>query len=132
MQSFFRLLVFCCAVVFAFVALPRSTSALDIQSISQAAADYRNANPQLQAMFRTALLETSKLAQYAPDGTAYVATGDIPAEWLRDASAQVRPYLYYAKNDPQVRILLRAIIAREAKYLQIDPYANAFTLDYRV
>ncbi len=83
-------------------------------------------------MFRAALLDTSKLAQYAPDGTAYVKTGDIPAEWLRDASAQSRPYLFFAKDDPDVRRLLRAIIARMAKYLQIDPYANAYTLDYRV
>ena len=31
-----------------------------------------------------------------------------------------------------MRRLLPAIIARMAKYLQIDPYANAYTLDYRV
>jgi len=60
-------------------------------------------------------------ATIASDGTAYVKTGDIPAEWLRDASAQVRPYLFYAKSDPQVAQLLRAIIARMGKYLQIDP-----------
>ncbi len=107
-------------------------SGLELQSIVRAAAEYQNPNPQLQTMFRAALLDTTKLAEFAPDGTAYVKTGDIPAEWLRDASAQVRPYLYYAKNDPAVRGLLRAIIAREAKYVQIDPYANAFTLDYRV
>ncbi|MDQ2873240.1 MAG: glycoside hydrolase family 125 protein, partial [Candidatus Eremiobacteraeota bacterium] len=113
-------------------ALPLRAPALEIQSIQKAAADYRNPNAHLQEMFRAALLDTTKLAQFAPDGTAYVKTGDIPAEWLRDASAQVRPYLYYANEDPQVRVLLRAIIAREAKYLQVDPYANAFTLDYRV
>ena len=71
-------------------------------------------------------------ATIASDGTAYVKTGDIPAEWLRDASAQVRPYLFFAKSDPQVAQLLRGMIARMGKYLQIDPYANAFTLDYRV
>ena len=107
-------------------------SGLEIQSIVRAAAQYQNPNAHLQTMFRTALLDTTKLAEFAPDGTAYVKTGDIPAEWLRDASAQVRPYLYYAKTDPAVRELLRAIIAREAKYVQVDPYANAFTLDYRV
>ncbi len=107
-------------------------SALELRSIEQAAADYRSPNEHLEEMFRAALLDTSRLAQYAPDGTAYIMTGDIPAEWLRDASAQARPYLFFAKDDPDVRALLRAIIARMVKYLQIDPYANAYTLDYRV
>ena len=111
---------------------PSAASAVELQSISQVAASYRNPDEHLQEMFRAALLDTGKLAQTAPDGTTYVSTGDIPAEWLRDASAEVRPYLYYAKDDPEVRVLLRGILAREAKYLQIDPYANAFTLDYRV
>jgi meiotically up-regulated gene 157 (Mug157) protein len=111
---------------------PVVSPALELQSIQRAAADYQNSNAHLQTMFRTALLDTTKLAQLAPDGTAYVKTGDIPAEWLRDSSAQVRPYLYYAREDATIRDLLRGIIARQAKYLQIDPYANAFTLDYRV
>src|ERR1700728_4700879 len=112
--------------------LPGRLLALELRSIEKAAADYRSPNGHLQDMFRAALLDTSKLAQYAPDGTAYIETGDIPAEWLRDASAQARPYLFFAKNDPDVAALIRAIIARMAKYVQIDPYANAYTLDYRV
>ncbi|MBX9722388.1 MAG: glycoside hydrolase family 125 protein, partial [Candidatus Obscuribacterales bacterium] len=61
-----------------------------------------------------------------PDDTIYVQTGDIPAEWLRDSSAQVRPYLYFAKSDAKVRDYLRKVIARQAAYILIDPYANAF------
>lgn len=117
---------------FSLAALPVQAPALELQSIERAAADYKNSNPHLQDMFRAALLDTGKLAQYAPDGTAYIKTGDIPAEWLRDASAQARPYLFFAKDDPDTRALLRAIISRMAKYLQVDPYANAFTIDYRV
>jgi meiotically up-regulated gene 157 (Mug157) protein len=83
-------------------------------------------------MYRAALLNTSKQITPAPDGTAYVKTGDIPAEWLRDASAQVRPYLFFAQGDPHIAMLLRGIIEREGHYLRVDPYANAFTLDYRV
>ena len=113
-------------------AAPLPGRSLELQSIERAAADYHNSNGHLQDMFRAALLDTSKLAQYAPDGTAYIKTGDIPAEWLRDASAQARPYLFFSKDDPDVRSLLRGIVSRMAKYLQVDPYANAFTIDYRV
>ena len=109
-----------------------SVSAVELDSISKAAASFTNSDPKLQAMYRAALLNTSRQITLAPDGTAYVKTGDIPAEWLRDASAEARPYLFYAKNDPQVAQLLRATIARMGKYLQIDPYANAFTVDYKV
>jgi meiotically up-regulated gene 157 (Mug157) protein len=106
--------------------------AVELESIAKAASGYSNPNARLQAMYRAALLNTSQQATVAADGTAYVKTGDIPAEWLRDASAQVRPYLFFAKSDVQVAMLLRGIITREGKYLQVDPYANAFTLDYRV
>ena len=119
-----------CALVVAFAPLRGNT--LELQSIARAAAGYSSPNQHLQDMFRSALLDTGKLAQYAPDGTAYIKTGDIPAEWLRDATAQARPYLFFAKDDPDVRSLLHAIVSRMARYLQVDPYANAFTLDYRV
>jgi meiotically up-regulated gene 157 (Mug157) protein len=107
-------------------------SAVELESIARAAADFHNPNTRLETMYRAALINTSQQATVAADGTAYVKTGDIPAEWLRDASAQVRPYLFFAKADPQVAALLRGIIAREGKYLQVDPYGNAFTIDYRV
>ncbi len=123
-----------CALIVALACtmLPLRANSLELQSIARAAADYNSPNAHLAEMFRSALLDTGKLAEYAPDGTAYIKTGDIPAEWLRDASAQARPYLFFAKDDPDTRQLLRAIIARMVKYVQVDPYANAFTLDYRV
>ncbi len=125
-----NVLALLCTILVSIAPLPGST--LELQSIERAAAGYRSPNEHLQEMFRSALLDTGKLAQYAPDGTAYIKTGDIPAEWLRDASAQARPYLFFAKDDPDVRALLRAIISRMTKYLVVDPYANAFTMDYRV
>ena len=111
---------------------PRPVSAIELDAVSRAAAGYSAGDPKLQAMYRAALLDNSRQVTYASDGTAYIKTGDIPAEWLRDASVQVRPYLFFAKDDPQVQTLLRGTIARMGKYLQVDPYANAFTQDYRV
>ena len=73
------------AIVFAAAMFVRSASALELDSIAKTAAAYTNADPRLQAMFRAALLNTSRQATIADDGTAYVKTGDVPAEWLRDA-----------------------------------------------
>src|SRR5260221_12584245 len=85
----------------ALLAAPLPARALELETIARAAADYKNpSNPRLEALFRAALTNTSRQTTMASDGTAYIKTGDIPAEWLRDASAQVRPYLYFAKQDP--------------------------------
>lgn len=61
-----------------------------------------------------------------PDGTTYVITGDIPAMWLRDSVAQLRPYLIAAKDDPAIADILTGLSKRQFQYIQIDPYANAF------
>ncbi|HEY0197048.1 MAG TPA: glycoside hydrolase family 125 protein [Rhodanobacter sp.] len=98
--------------------------------IVAASRNFHDADPALQAMVRSALLNTGTQIVAADDGTAYVKTGDIPAEWLRDSTVQVEAtYLDYAK-DPQVRALFKAVIQRQAKYLLADPYANAFRQDY--
>ena len=123
--------VLCTLAALALLA-PRPAAAIELDAVAKAAAGYTVSDPKLESMYRVALLNTNKQVTLASDGTAYVKTGDIPAEWLRDASVQVRPYLFFAKGDSQVDMLLRGTVARMGKYLQVDPYANAFTLDYRV
>lgn len=60
------------------------------------------------------------------DGTVHVITGDIPAMWLRDSAAQLRPYLFQAKDDEELRELIAGVVRRQFYFLCIDAYANAF------
>ena len=87
---------------------------------------------QLMTMFRLALTDTDRQMVMAEDGTAYVKTGDIPAEWLRDSSAQVRPLLYFAYENKAIANTVKAVIERQAMYIALDPYANAFRDDFTV
>jgi meiotically up-regulated gene 157 (Mug157) protein len=87
----------------------------------------------LQKIYLTAFDEAlNRHASRERDGTTYVSTGDIQAEWLRDASAVMEPYLAEASEDQRVAEALRGVVARQARYILIDPYANAFSSDYKV
>lgn len=66
------------------------------------------------------------------DATTYVQTGDIPAMWLRDSSAQTIPYVRFQTAFPILRGRFAGVIARNARNVITDPYANAFQADYHV
>ena len=66
------------------------------------------------------------------DATTYVQTGDIPAMWLRDSSAQTIPYIRYQKIYPVLRARFAGVIERNARNILTDPYANALQADYHV
>lgn len=64
--------------------------------------------------------------QKQDDGTTFVITGDIPAMWLRDSAAQVRPYLMIANEDEAIKDMLIGVVNRQIDFIIHDPYANAF------
>ncbi len=87
---------------------------------------------ELVRIYTAALKNLDTQFKLANDGTVYVSTGDIHAEWLRDSSVQVRPYLFFAKNNPAVADLIKGVVIRQARYISLDPYANAFYENYTI
>lgn len=79
-------------------------------------------------IFRHAMATNLReVAQVREDGTVFVLTGDIPAMWLRDSAAQLRPYVLLCADDPALQDLLVGVLRRQLLFLLTDPYANSFT-----
>ena len=81
---------------------------------------------ELTESVRTYGILVPALARQLEDGSYFVITGDIPAMWLRDSAAQVRPYVKYAAQDRELRDIIEGVIAKQAEFVCLDPYANAF------
>lgn len=84
-------------------------------------------DPAITTLFTRVMSENlPAVAELAPDGTTYLLTGDIPAMWLRDSAAQIRPYLILCDRDPELAETLVGVFRRQIEFVTIDPYANSF------
>ncbi|QDP98446.1 glycoside hydrolase family 125 protein [Microlunatus elymi] len=78
-------------------------------------------------LFRSVMADNlPAVAELAADGTTYLLTGDIPAMWLRDSAAQIRPYLILCGEDPALAETLVGVFRRQVEFIAIDRYANSF------
>jgi meiotically up-regulated gene 157 (Mug157) protein len=102
---------------------------IDPEVLARAAAAVREATGDdvIAEMFERSMSgNLPAVAERLPDGTTFVLTGDIPAMWLRDSAAQLRPYLLLCKDDPGLQDVLIGVLHRQLEYVVLDPYANAF------
>ena len=87
----------------------------------------RRAFPDLAPLAKQCFLNTIETTvTQLEDGSYFVITGDIPAMWLRDSAAQLRPYVKYAKEDKDLQAILKSVLQKYAFYVNLDPYSNAF------
>ncbi|WP_051451027.1 glycoside hydrolase family 125 protein [Actinospica robiniae] len=68
----------------------------------------------------------NRAARRLRDGTVFLVTGDIPAMWLRDSSAQVLPLLRLGEYCPGAGDFAAGVLRRQLTCITLDPYANAF------
>jgi len=94
-----------------------------VATVHEKLGDRRN----LAGMFEKCLSNTwNTTIKRKEDGTTFVITGDIPAMWLRDSAAQVRPFLLLAAKDEDMADMIQGLVERQFACIQQDPYANAF------
>ena len=80
--------------------------------------------PGLWEMFRKCFLSTIETTVQQTPGDTFVITGDIPAMWLRDSTAQVLHYLRFAE-EPAVAAMMATIAlgssSSQPKYCMTSP-----------
>lgn len=95
--------------------------------IEKIKSETKHHNEKWGAVFENVFSNTLKTTVKPINGDeTFLLTGDIPAMWLRDSTAQIRPFLVLAKHDETIRNMIKGLIKLQIRYIIHDPYANAF------
>lgn len=89
----------------------------------------RMKDPDLARLFENTFpntLDTTIKYYDSTENIAFVITGDIDAQWLRDTGNQLAQYHSILSLDPELATLVKAIINNEARYVSQYPYCSAF------
>ena len=95
--------------------------------IEQYCAVIEKYSPKLASLYKNCYPNTLETAtEIMDDGSVFVLTGDIPAMWLRDSTAEVSHYIPLAKDNEDIREIIKGVIKRQRMYITLEPYANAY------
>ncbi|WP_432560827.1 glycoside hydrolase family 125 protein [Kineococcus sp. SYSU DK003] len=87
----------------------------------------RHAGERVGTLFARALRETvERTPTVREDGSVFVVTGDIPAMWLRDSTAQWQTYLLLLDRAPALTDVIAGVLKTQFASIRHDAYANAF------
>ena len=80
-----------------------------IDQTIQQVKDRFGSDSKIAVMFENCISNTLQTTiKVLDDGSIFVITGDIPAMWLRDSACQLRPFLFFAKEDPEIADIIGA------------------------
>ncbi|EKM77647.1 hypothetical protein AGABI1DRAFT_122020 [Agaricus bisporus var. burnettii JB137-S8] len=71
-------------------------------------------------------LDTTVRYYSQEENLAFIITGDITAQWLRDTANQFAHYGTLLGQDPELAQLVKAVINNEARYVSQYPYCGSF------
>ncbi|KAJ2994931.1 hypothetical protein NUW54_g7472 [Trametes sanguinea] len=86
-------------------------------------------DPDLARLFENTFpntLDTTVKYFNATENLAFIITGDITAQWLRDTANQFAHYHTLLSSDRELATLVKAVINNEARYVSQYPYCGAF------
>ncbi|CAK5269074.1 unnamed protein product [Mycena citricolor] len=86
-------------------------------------------DPDLARLFENTFpntLDTTVKYFNATENLAFIITGDITAQWLRDTANQFAAYSSLISLDPSLAVLMKAVINNEARYVSQYPYCGSF------